>query len=59
MSVEAFAVLGVLRNVGWQLSTFCDSLSVPSSRIVDFLTLEDGTNRLSKNISNQLPAYAA
>jgi hypothetical protein len=35
------------------------SLLVPSSRVVDHLTLEDGTNRLFKNISNQFPTYAA
>jgi len=43
------------------LATFQDSLSVPSSRVkkakkkaffLDFLTVEDGTDRLSQNVRN-------
>jgi hypothetical protein len=39
------------------IPTFQDSLSVPSSR--DLLTVEDGTDRLSRNISKILPLYHA
>jgi hypothetical protein len=47
---------------------FRDNLSVPSSRAKkykkkdkkkDILTLEDGTDRLSRNVSMELPYYAA
>jgi len=46
------------------LPTFCDSLSVPSSRVKkskkkkerkDFMILEDGTDRLSQNVSKEWP----
>jgi len=40
--------------------TFRDNISVPSSRIsFYFLTLEDGTDRLSRNVGKDLPLYAA
>jgi hypothetical protein len=26
--------------------------------LLDFFTLEDGTNRLSRNVSNELPLYS-
>ena len=29
------------------------------SRVLDFLILEDGTDRLSQNVSKKLPLYAA
>jgi hypothetical protein len=48
--------------------TFPDNLSVPSSRVnkpkkkpffLDFLTLEDGTDRLFRNVGKKLTFYAA
>jgi len=47
------------------LPTFRDNLLVPSSRInnlrimIGFLTLEDGTDKLSRNVGNKLPVLAA
>jgi len=41
---------------GYSLPTFRDNLSVPSSR---FLTLEDGTGRVSLNVGKELPPLAA
>ena len=42
------------------LPTFRDNLSVPSSRLLfDFLTLEYGTDSLSRNVSTELPLDAA
>jgi hypothetical protein len=44
------------------LPTFWDKLSVPFSRVkefLDFFTLEDGTGRLSRNVGIELPLYAA
>ena len=36
-----------------------DILAVPSSRVLfEFLTLADGTDRLSRNISKELPLLA-
>jgi hypothetical protein len=43
---------GMLRDVGW-LRTFRDKLSLPSSKVLDCLALEDWTNRLSLNVRNQ------
>jgi len=45
------------------LPVFWDDLSVLSSRvknprILGFLTVEDGTDRLSQNASKELPLYA-
>jgi hypothetical protein len=51
---------------GNSVQTFRDNLSVPSSRgrkseekafFLDFLTLEDRTDRLSRNVSTELPLY--
>jgi hypothetical protein len=42
---------------GSPLLTFRDSVSVPSSR--NFLTLEDGTNTLSRNVNKGLSFDAA
>jgi len=54
---------------GNSLPTFRDNLSVPSSRVkiqedrqplyLDFLTIEDGTDRLPWNVGKELPLYAA
>jgi hypothetical protein len=45
---------------GYPLPTFRDNLSVPSSRVfLDFLTLEDGTDRLYRNVGKLLPLDAA
>jgi len=40
---------------GISLATFWDNLPVPSSRAkkFEFLTLEDGTGRLSRNVGKQ------
>jgi len=47
---------------------FRDSFSVPSSGVkkskkktffLDFLNLEDGTDRLTRNVGTELPLYAA
>ena len=48
---------------GSSVPTFRDNLSVPSSMVkksvfFDFLTLEDGTDRLSLNVGTYLPLYA-
>jgi hypothetical protein len=42
------------------LPTFQDNVSVPSSRVKRprFLTLEDGTHTLSRNVGKQLPHRA-
>jgi hypothetical protein len=48
------------RICGNSLLTFWDNKSFSSSRIfLDFLTLEDGTDRLSRNIGKELPLHAA
>jgi len=52
---------------GNTLPTFRDILSVPSSRVMksnhvdplDFLIHEDWTGRLSRNVGNELPIFAA
>ena len=46
------------------LRTFRDNISVPTSRVkksigLDFLTLEDVTGRLSRNVDKELPLHAA
>jgi hypothetical protein len=38
---------------------FRDNLSAPLSRVLDFLILEDGTDRLSLNVGTELPLNAA
>jgi len=39
--------------------TFRDNLSVPSSRFKNpFLTLDDGTDRMSRNVGKELPLLA-
>jgi hypothetical protein len=67
-SVEIWAVL---RNYTVyhcnSLQIFRDKLSVPSLRVKNkglcfffvYLTLEDGTDRLSRNVGTELPLYAA
>jgi hypothetical protein len=57
--ITAFARLGrwAAHAISW-LPTFRDNLSVLSSRIKQF-ALEDGTDRLSRNVGNHLPTYAA
>jgi hypothetical protein len=46
---------------GSSVPTFRENLSVPAPRVqdLDFLTLEDGTNRLSRNVGVGLPINAA
>jgi len=42
------------------LPTFRDNLSVPSSRVKNpFLTLDDGIDTMSRNVSKELPLLAA
>jgi hypothetical protein len=54
---EIFALLGYYTAYsGNSLWTFGGNLLVPSSEV---LTPEDVTNRLSQNISKELPLYAA
>jgi len=45
---------------GSSVPTFRDHLSVPSSRsmVLDFLTLEEETGRLFRNVGAELPSYA-
>ena len=42
-----------------KLPTFQDNLSVPSSKVKQYKTLEDGTNSFPWNVSNYLPIYTA
>jgi hypothetical protein len=57
---EIYALLGYYTaSSGNPLPTFRDIVSVPSSRVkkipfLDFLTLEDGTDRLSRNVGKRL-----
>ena len=52
---------------GNSLPTFRDKLSVPSARdknqivsfLLGFLALEDGTDKLSRNVGKDLPQYAS
>jgi hypothetical protein len=53
---------------GSYVPTFRNSLSVPSSRVMnskkktfflDFITLEDGSDKLSRNVGTELPLNAA
>ena len=52
-------------STGNLLPTFRDNLSVPSSRvknpimILRLLILEDGTNRLSRNVGKEMSLHAA
>ena len=42
--------------------TFRDKLSVPTSRVkqfFDYMTVEDGTDRLSRNVGKKLPINTA
>jgi len=41
------------------LPTSQDNLSVPTFPFLEFLTLEDGADRLSRNVGKELPLYAA
>jgi len=46
---------------GNSVPTFRGNLSVPSSgvkNLLGFLTLEDGTDRLSRNVGTESPMYA-
>jgi len=66
---EISALMGYYAEYSdYSLPTFRDSLSVPSSkdqeiqegkkRIQDYLTLEDGTDRLSRSVGKELPLHA-
>ena len=44
---------------GNSLLTFRDNLTVPYRRVKKSKTLEDGTERLSRNVGKNLPLYAA
>jgi hypothetical protein len=60
--LDACALLGYYATLSASsVPTFRDNLSGPSSRIMklDFLTLEDGTDTLSRNVGTQLPLNAA
>jgi hypothetical protein len=57
---EIYAPLGYnAASSGDPLPTFRDNVSVPSSRVLDFLNLEDGTNTLSRNVGKGLVLDAA
>jgi hypothetical protein len=62
---EIYALLGCYAaSSGNTLPTFRDHISVLSSRVKkkkskDFVTLEDGTDMLSQNVSKELPHDAA
>jgi hypothetical protein len=62
---EISALLGYYAALsGSSVPTFRDKLSVLSScvkkfLILDFLTFEDGTDRLSQNVGTELPVNAA
>jgi hypothetical protein len=64
MYFENCALLGCYAtSSGNSLPTFSDKLSVQSSRDEDprrlgFMTVEDGTDRLSLNVDNVLPLLA-
>jgi len=46
-----FTVLGCFKvQISSYLPSFQDDLSVPFSRVLDVLTLEDGTDGLSRNV---------
>jgi hypothetical protein len=48
------------KNRKWKKGMKAKALNKkPSSIILDFLTLEDVTNRLSRNVGTGLPLYAA
>jgi hypothetical protein len=53
---EICALLGYYAVLsGSSVLTFWDNLSVPSSCVEDFLTIEYGTDCLSKNFGTELP----
>jgi len=59
---ENFPLLGYYAaGSGKSLPTFRDNLSVKKTQeeIFDFLTLEDGTGRMSRNVGKKLPLLAA
>jgi len=45
---------GILRSAWWQFL-----IDVSDQEIQNCVTLEDGTNRLSRNVGKELPAHAA
>jgi hypothetical protein len=58
-TVEIFALLCFCMAWGGsQLPMFQENMQVPSSRIWDCFTREDGSDNLSQNVGNQLPTYA-
>jgi hypothetical protein len=65
VGLEICALLGYnAASSGNPLLTFLDNVPVPSSRVkkslfLDFLTLEDGTHTLSRNVGKGLPLDAA
>jgi hypothetical protein len=59
ISSDICALLGYYAALsGSSVPTIQDNLLVPSSRVLDFLTLEDATDRLSWNVSTELPLSA-
>ena len=63
---EICALLGYYAaSSGIPLPTFRDNVSVPSTRVKksrkkkDLLTLEDGTDTLSRNVGKRIPLDAA
>jgi hypothetical protein len=59
---ENCALLGCYAaSSGNSLPTFRDNLSVPSSRVKNLghVTLEDGTDRLSRKVGKELPLLVA
>jgi len=55
--MEIFVLLGCYTawTGGSMLPSFWDILSVPSLSAFDCLIREDGANRLSRNVGNELP----
>ena len=54
--IEIFALLGYYaESNGNPLPMFRDNVSVLPSRVLDLLTLEDGTDTLSLNVGRGLP----
>jgi len=53
---------GEICSLLWYFAA-CSGNSLPTFRgswtVFDFLTLADGTNRLSRNVGGELPLYAA
>ena len=56
---EIRTLMGNYAACSGNLPTFRANLSVKNPRILPFLTLEDGTDTLSRNVGKELPLHAA